>query len=170
MSTAIVVLGHGRLEHDGEYRISDRCLSLVQEAERLAEATDPRVVVFSGWSPLERGRSEAEQMRDAWRGPDVELVVESTASTTAENAVRTLPLLLERGVDHAVVVCAPLHLNRTRYFFGRLYRERGVTTSVHAAAVRPSLRAALWELGAHAVRRFELRAARAELTHGDDPR
>ena len=38
-------------------------------------------------------------MRAAWRGPDVELVVEPTASITAENAARTLPLLVERGVD-----------------------------------------------------------------------
>jgi uncharacterized SAM-binding protein YcdF (DUF218 family) len=162
MTTAIVVLGHGRLDRDGEYRISDRCLRLVEEAQRLAGMTDPRVVIFSGWSPL-GGRSEAEQMREAWSGPDVELVVESTAATTAENAVRTLPLLLERGVDHAVIVCAPLHLQRARYFFGRLYRDRGVTTTFHAAAVRPSVRAALWELGAHAVRGRQLRAARTEL-------
>ena len=36
-------------------------------------------------------------MRAAWQGPAVELVVEPTASITAENAARTLPLLLERG-------------------------------------------------------------------------
>ncbi|HEY1366978.1 MAG TPA: YdcF family protein [Gaiellaceae bacterium] len=169
MTTAIVVLGHGRLDRDGEYRISERCRRLVEEAEALARSDEARVVVFTGWSPL-GGRSEAEQMRDAWRGPDVELVVESTAATTAENAVRTLPLLRERGVDHAVVVCAPQHLARARYFFGRLYRDRGVTTSFCAAAVRPSVRAGLWELGANAVRRFELRAARAELTRRGDRR
>jgi uncharacterized SAM-binding protein YcdF (DUF218 family) len=162
MTTGIVVLGHGRLDRDGEYRISDRCLRLVEEAEALARAEEARVVVLTGWSPL-GGPSEAEQMRDAWRGPDAELVVESTATTTAENAVRTLPLLLERGVDHAVVVCAPQHLGRARYFFGRLYRDRGVATSFRTAAVPSSVRAALWELGANAVRRFELRAARAEL-------
>ena len=34
-------------------------------------------------------------MKAAWRGPDVELVVEPTAAVTAQNAARTLPLLLE---------------------------------------------------------------------------
>src|ERR1700749_3960284 len=106
MRPAIVVPGHRSLGTDGTHRISARCKRLVREAEALATADDADVVVFSGWSST-GGPSEAEQMRDAWRGPDVELVVEPTARNTAENAARTLPLLLERGVTQAVVVCAP---------------------------------------------------------------
>src|SRR2546421_2409733 len=109
MATAIVVPGNGSLGQDGVYRISGRCRTLVAAAERAAAELSPRVVVFSGWSP-DGGPSEAEQMRDAWRGPDVELVVEPTARITAENVSRTLPLLLERQIDRAVVVCAPVHV------------------------------------------------------------
>jgi uncharacterized SAM-binding protein YcdF (DUF218 family) len=162
MATAIVVPGHGVLGRDGRYRISGRCRRLVVEAERLARRLAPRAVVLSGWSP-EGGASEAEQMRDAWRGPAVELVLEPTARTTAENAARTLPLLAERGVERAVVVCTPLHLYRVRFFFGRLYGTHGVATSFRTAPVAPSPAALLWELAALAVRAEQLREAEAEL-------
>jgi uncharacterized SAM-binding protein YcdF (DUF218 family) len=121
------------------------------------------VVVFSGWSPT-GGPSEAEQMRDAWRGPSVELVVEPTATSTAENASRTLPLLRERGVGRAVVVCAPPHLLRTRLFFRRLYGGSGVDVSFRVARVAPTVRAIVWELLAFPFLPLQLRAARAELS------
>jgi uncharacterized SAM-binding protein YcdF (DUF218 family) len=120
------------------------------------------VVVFSGWSST-GGQSEAEQMRDAWRGPDVELVVEPTARNTAENASRTLPLLRERRIERVVVVCAPTHLVRTRLLFRRLYRGAGVQVSFRAVAVAPSLRSLMWELAAFPFLPAQLRAARAEL-------
>src|SRR5438067_13559632 len=94
---AIVVPGNGMLARDGAYRISRSCKRLVAEAERLAGRRSARLVAFSGWAP-DGGPSEAEQMRALWRGPAVELVAEETATTTAENAARTLPILLARGV------------------------------------------------------------------------
>jgi uncharacterized SAM-binding protein YcdF (DUF218 family) len=151
--TAVVVPGHHARE---------RCVDLVREAERAAAETPAEVVVFTGWS-RQGALSEAEQMRAAWHGPDIELLVEPTASRTAENASRTLPLLLERGIRRAVVVCAPLHLYRTRFFFTRLYGAHGVETEFRVAPVARSVRALLWELGAATVCRRQLRAARAEL-------
>jgi uncharacterized SAM-binding protein YcdF (DUF218 family) len=162
MPTAIVVPGNGRADATGAYRITDACRALVAEAERLARAERPDVVVFSGWSPT-GGPSEAEQMRDAWAGPEVELVVEPTATSTAENASRTLPLLLERGVDRALVVTAPLHRRRAHWFFRRLYRPRGIETILVTARVRPTVQALLWELGALSIRRAQLRLAEQEL-------
>jgi len=162
MRTAIVVPGHGSVGRDGVYRISRRCLRLVTEAERVARLVSPEVVVFTGWSPA-GGRSEAEQMRAAWRGPHVELVAEPTARITAENAARTLPLLLDRGIERAVVVCTPSHLARARFFFGRLYAHRGVTTRFSVAPVAPSPSAIVRELLALPLCRHQLRAARAEL-------
>ncbi len=105
-------------------------------------------------------------MRDAWRGPDVELLVEPTARFTSENASRTLPLLRERGIEQAVVVCAPSHLLRARLLFGRLYRGSGVSVRYSVARVRPSLRAIAWELVALPLVPAQLRAARAELVRG----
>ena len=160
--TAIVVPGHGDVDHAGTHRITRRCLRLVHEAERLVTAGGADVVVFSGWSST-GGPSEAEQMRDLWSGPDVELVVEPTARNTAENAARTLPLLDERGIERAVVVCAPTHLARTRLLFGRLYRGAGVQVSFRAVAVAPSLRSVMWELAAFPLLPRQLRTARAEL-------
>jgi uncharacterized SAM-binding protein YcdF (DUF218 family) len=160
--TAIVVPGHGDVDPEGTHRITRRCLRLVHEAERLVTAGGADVVVFSGWSST-RGPSEAEQMRDLWSGPDVELVVEPTARNTAENASRTLPLLGERGIERAVVVCTPTHLARTRLLFGRLYRGAGVEVTFRSVAVAPSLRSIAWELAAFPFLPAQLRAARAEL-------
>jgi uncharacterized SAM-binding protein YcdF (DUF218 family) len=160
--TAIVVPGHGKRGRDGVYRISATCLGLVREAERIAERSPVDVVVFSGWSRT-GGPTEAEQMRDSWRGPQVELVLEPTASVTAENAARTVPLLVARGIERAIVVCAPLHRHRTRFFFSRLYGAHGIETEVRVAQAAPSLRALLWEVGAASGLRRQLRAARAEL-------
>ena len=144
------------------YRLSPVCLLQVKEAWRLAADRRVEAVVFTGRS-RGSGPSEAEQMRAAWQGPDVELVVEPEASTTAENAARTFPLLVERGIEHVLVVCAPLHVYRTRFFFSRLYGPRGIETEPHPVRAAPGVRALAWELGAAPFCRWQLRAAEAEL-------
>jgi uncharacterized SAM-binding protein YcdF (DUF218 family) len=154
---AVVVPGHSH-----RHRISRTCRRLVAEAEALAARWPPDVVVFSGWSPG-GGLSEAEQMRLLWSGPDAELVVEPTAQTTAQNAARTLPLLLEREVGRAIVVCAPLHRFRVRSFFCGLYEAAGIETSIHVARMPPTPFALAWELGALTVRSRQLREAEAEV-------
>ena len=160
MQTAIVVLGNGGRRR-GTPSITPACLELVREAERVAASQAVDVVVLTGGS--RGGPSEAEQMRNAWQGPAVELVVEPTAWITAENAARTLPLLLERGIERAVVVCAPLHVYRTRFFFSRLFEPHGIQTSFHVAPVEQGARAVAWEIAAATVCRRQLRAAKAEL-------
>jgi uncharacterized SAM-binding protein YcdF (DUF218 family) len=160
--TAIVVPGHSVRGRDGVYRISAACLGLVREAERIAARRPVDAVVFTGWA-RGSGPSEAEQMRSAWRGPGVELVVETTASVTAENASRTIPLLLESGIRRAIVVCAPFHLYRTRFFFSRLYSASGIEAEFCVADVPAGVRALAWEVAATVVSRRQLRAARAEL-------
>lgn len=158
----LVVLGSSRRNRAGSYRISRTCARVVAHAALLAERSHPQIVVFSGWAPDGR-EPEAEQMRALWRGPEVELVLEPTASTTAENAARTLPLLLERGIDHATVVSAPLHLYRVRWFFRPLFSKHGIRTSFEAPFVLPSPSAFVWELGALTVRSRQRRAAEEEL-------
>jgi uncharacterized SAM-binding protein YcdF (DUF218 family) len=158
---AIVVLGNGTLGRDG-YRITRACRRLVAEAEREAARVDAQVVVFTGWSPYS-GPSEAAQMRDLWRGPAAELVVEETASSTAENAARTLPLLRARRVTEAIVVCAPLHLVRARLIFHDVYGRHGVGVRFKTARIAPTPGALVWELGALTVVPRQLRAVHAEL-------
>jgi len=128
---------------------------LVAAAERVPAGC----VVFSGWE------GEAEEMRSLWRGsPDVELVLEPTAATTAENAARTLPLLLERSVAKAVVVCAPLHLPRAAWIFRRVYERHGVAVRFAVARAAPTPGAVVWELAALTVARRQMQAARSELS------
>jgi uncharacterized SAM-binding protein YcdF (DUF218 family) len=167
--SALVVLGSSRRDHAGAYRIGRACRRVVAHAAQLAERLDPRLVVFSGWAP-DGGTSEAEQMRALWRGPDVELVLEPTASTTAENAARTLPVMLEHRIEQVTVVCTPLHVYRARWFFRRLYTAHGIRTSFEAPRVLPTPSAFMWELGALIVRSRQLRAAEEELERGPDNR
>src|SRR5215210_8637229 len=160
--SALVVLGSSRRDLAGAYGISRACRLVVAHASRLAEGLDPRLVVFSGWAP-NGGPSEAEQMQAIWRGPDLEVLLEPTASTTAENAARTLPLLREHGFEQATVVCTPLHLYRARWFFRRLYAAQGIRTSFEVPRLVPTPSALIWELGALTVRSRQLRQAEQEL-------
>jgi uncharacterized SAM-binding protein YcdF (DUF218 family) len=85
-------------------------------------------------------------MKDAWQGRDVELVVEPTAKHTGENASRTLPLLRERGIERAAVVCTAAHSLRVRLLFDRIYRARGIDVGYRLVRGRLNPRAILWEL------------------------
>ena len=124
---------------------------LVRAAEQAAAELDARCVVLSG-------EGEAGHMRDLWREPPVELVLEETATSTVENAARTLPLLLERRVRRAVVVCAPAHLPRARWIFRRVYGSNGIQVTTRAARVAPTPGAVVWELLAAMVARRQIRA------------
>jgi uncharacterized SAM-binding protein YcdF (DUF218 family) len=124
----------------------------------MARRAQPAIVVFSGWA------GEADRMRALWRGSsNVEIVVEGTASNTAENAARTLPLLLERHLTEVVVICAPLHLPRARWIFRNVYGRQGVAVRFGVARVAPTPGAFLWELAALGLLARQVRKARAEL-------
>jgi uncharacterized SAM-binding protein YcdF (DUF218 family) len=140
-AVAIVVPGSSRA------RTRER---LVREAERAARDVGASIVVFSG-------RGEAEPMRGLWLGPDAELVVEGAARSTAENAARTAPLLVERGVREAIVVCAPAHLPRARWLFRRLYGAAGIAATFRIARIVPTPGALAWELAAATVARRQVR-------------
>jgi DUF218 domain len=160
---AIVVPGQGDLLEDGAYRLTERCRRLLAAGAELAEQRRPRVVVFTGWSPY-GGESEAGQMRAAWPGrTDVELLVEESAATTAENAARTLPLLLERDVGEVTVLCTPLHRLRVAYFFRGIYGRFGIACRFRSPACGFSGSALAWEAFALSVARRQRQAALAEL-------
>jgi DUF218 domain-containing protein len=159
----IVVPGSGRLEADGSYRIGTRALACVRMAARLAEARMPRVVVFTGWSPVS-GPTEAEQMLAVWDGrDDVDLVVEPSATITAENMSRSLPHFLERGVREVTVVCGTLHLARVRYHFGGVYPRHGIRCTYARTRQLPTPATLAWEAAAVLAMRRQRRAALAEI-------
>jgi uncharacterized SAM-binding protein YcdF (DUF218 family) len=126
---------------------------LVRDAERVAVRAGADVIVFSG-------KDEAERMRSLWRGPDAELIVDETATTTAENAAYTLPALLQRGVREAILVCAPAHALRARFIFRRIYGAQGIRVRVHPARVLPTPAAIVYELLAATVARRQVREHR----------
>ena len=145
---AIVVPGASARARGGGWTLSASCLACVAAAERISAERAAVAVVFTGYA-LGGGATEAEQMRDAWRGPsDVELVLEPHARTTAQNAARTLPLLREREIDVAIVVCSFLHQTRVRFFFSGLYRDAGISATIAPVRAGLSPRALLWELAA----------------------
>jgi uncharacterized SAM-binding protein YcdF (DUF218 family) len=135
---------------------------LVAAAERSARESGSDVVVLTGCATDQRV-SEAQLMRALWQGsPATEVVCEETARTTAENAARTLPLLLERGVTDAVVVCAPAHLLRARWIFRRIFADHGIGVRFVSARVLPTPGALLWELAASTVAARQVRAQRSD--------
>jgi hypothetical protein len=149
--------------HSVAGRLSTRCRRVLAVAATLADGQAPRVVIFSGWA-RNGGASEAEQMLADWPGRrDIELVIEPTARITAENASRSLPLLLERGIRHATVVCSALHATRVRYLFPALYGRFGVDCDVRAAWTAPTPAGIAWELAAFPFLRRQRRAAFSEL-------
>jgi uncharacterized SAM-binding protein YcdF (DUF218 family) len=162
VARAIVVLGNGQADVDGTYCLTPSCHGCLELAARLADALQPRVVVFSGWSPV-GGESEGAQMRTAWPGRrDVELVAEHTATITAENMSRSLPLLLERGIGEATIVASAHHMLRVRFFFS-VYGRFGIRTRYAAARSPRSLHALAWEAAALPLMRGQRRRALAEL-------
>jgi hypothetical protein len=167
---AVVVLGN---------HCDRTCRQLVGAAADAAERHRAELVVFSGWSP-DGGPSEAARMHAFWEEHtgtgvhlhlsagahlcrSVEVALEETASTTAENAARTLRILLERDVTESVVVCTPAHMPRARLIFRHVYGRHGVSARFRLARVAPTPGALVWELGALTVLARQLRAARTEL-------
>jgi len=100
-------------------------------------------------------------MRGLWRGPDVELVIDETATTTVENAARTLSALLERNVQEVIVVCAPAHALRAGWIFRRIYGPHGIRVRMRPAArVVPTPAALVYEVGAATVARRQVKEHR----------
>lgn len=160
---ALVVPGQGGLRADGAYRLTGLSHTLLLHAATLAAELRPGVVVFTGWSPS-GGESEATQMLAAWPGPaDIELIAEETAATTAQNAARTLPLLLERGITEVTVVCARAHRLRAAYLFRGIYGRFGIECRFGSPPGGLSPAALVWEAGALALARRQRQAALAEL-------
>ena len=100
-------------------------------AERLAAGA--RAVILSGCS-------EAELMRAAWSGPEVPLVCDDDARTTAGNATNVAAHARELGADEVVVVTSRWHARRVRLLMNRALRGSGITLKVETTdGPRPSL-------------------------------
>jgi uncharacterized SAM-binding protein YcdF (DUF218 family) len=105
----IAVLGYsGR----GDHGLHEVCAVRLSHAERLAEPGD--AVLLSGWARHGDGGGEAELMREAWNGPDVQLIADSTARNTRENAVKVAEAARRVSATEVVVVTSGWHAPRAR--------------------------------------------------------
>jgi DUF218 domain/Glucosamine-6-phosphate isomerases/6-phosphogluconolactonase len=122
-----VVLGHREPSISAEHRISHESLGRLHRAEWIARRRPTLAAVLTGYTST-GGLSEAEQMRAAWRVADVPPVLEVAGRDTAENATRSLPLVLALGDARRVtVVTSAWHL-RAPYHF-RVWRRYGLEVS-----------------------------------------
>lgn len=136
------MLGYHR--DDGWPGISALALAGVRRAERLARRSDVVVVVCTGFG-RDGAVPEGELMRAAWRGPRVEVVAETEARDTVENATLSLALLVERGVDRLDVVCAASHALRVRALLPAYFARHGIDATVRPFWRPFPLRRLWWE-------------------------
>jgi hypothetical protein len=108
----------------GEHRISAHSRARLARAARLCAQASIRAVVLTGYTHT-GGLSEAEQMQRGWQVPDVPVLLEVAGRNTAENASRSLPLILALGVARRVSVVTSVWHLRAPYFFAP-YRAFGL--------------------------------------------
>jgi uncharacterized SAM-binding protein YcdF (DUF218 family) len=111
-----VVLGHREPGLSVEHRISHESLGRVHRAEWVARHEPTLAAILTGYTST-GGLSEAEQMRAAWRVVDVPALLEVAGRNTAENATRSLTLVLALGgVRRATIVTSGWHLRAPFHF------------------------------------------------------
>ena len=98
---------------------------------RLCEQTPIRAVLLTGYTHT-GGLSEAEQMQRSWALADVPTLLEIAGRSTAENASRSLPIVLALGVVARVSVVTSIWHVRAPYFFAP-YRGFGLDVRLRPA-------------------------------------
>jgi uncharacterized SAM-binding protein YcdF (DUF218 family) len=127
------VLGHREPGIRPEHRISAESRARVRHALELARRSPPRAVVLTGYTST-GGLSEAEQMKPAWDAATAPALLEVAGRDTAENATRTLPLVLAiGGIRRVTVVSSAWHV-RVPYFFAP-YRDYGLALRFRASVL-----------------------------------
>lgn len=108
----IAVLGYSRRRDRDLHPV---CAHRLAHAQSLASPA--ATVILSG---------EAELMRGAWAGPDVVLVCDSDARSTADNARNVAAAARELGAKELVVVTSRWHRLRAGILFKAALRGSGI--------------------------------------------
>jgi uncharacterized SAM-binding protein YcdF (DUF218 family) len=131
-----VVLGHREPGISAEHRISDESRARLRRAARLLARHPVRAAILSGYTAT-GGLSEAEQMKQTWPEHEAPALLEVAGRNTAENASRSLPLVLAiGGIRRVVVVSSTWHV-RVPYFFAP-YRRFGLEVAYRSTALHGS--------------------------------
>jgi glucosamine-6-phosphate deaminase len=127
----LVVLGHREPGISAEHRISAESRARLRHAEQIARSEPVRAAVLTGYTST-GGLSEAEQMKATWDERLAPALLEVAGRDTAENASRSLPIILALGdVRHVIVVSSAWHL-RVPWFFAP-YRRFGLRVGYRAS-------------------------------------
>jgi glucosamine-6-phosphate deaminase len=125
----LVVLGHREPGISREHRASPESFGRLRAAAEIAAAEPVRAAVITGYTSTS-GLSEAEQMASEWPG-DAPLLLEVAGRDTAENATRSLPLILALGgVRRVTVVTSAWHFRAVPYF--KPFRDHGLRVDFQA--------------------------------------
>jgi uncharacterized SAM-binding protein YcdF (DUF218 family) len=117
----VAVLGYSRRRDKELHRI---CAERLAHAHGLAAGA--RAVILSGMP-------EAELMRLAWTGPEVELICDTDARSTAQNARNVAAAARALDATEVVAVTSQWHSARVRLLLGWALRGSGIDVSVEAA-------------------------------------
>lgn len=153
----LAVLGYSARGREGLHPI---CEARLRHAETIAAEAD--AVVFSGWSRAAGDDGEAELMRQAWNGPEVPLVSETSARNTAENAAGIAAIARRLRADEVVVVTSRWHAPRARLLVRAALRGTGIPVRLSSPTDRFSLRMLAREAGCAVVLPLHLRRSRVE--------
>jgi glucosamine-6-phosphate deaminase len=126
----LIVLGHRDPAVAPEHRISPQSRARLRAALRLARGTPVRAAVLTGYTSA-AGLSEAEQMKAAWDEHEAPALLEVAGRNTAENASRSLQLLIALGEARRVTVVSSAWHLRVPWFFAP-YRGFGFEVSYRA--------------------------------------
>jgi hypothetical protein len=133
----VVVLGHREPGISAEHRISAESRARLRHAVALARRHPVRAAVLTGYTSTD-GLSEAEQMKTTWDESLAPALLEVAGRDTAENASRSLPIVLALGAREVVVVSSAWHV-RVPWFFAP-YRRYGLRVRYRPELHGPWLR------------------------------
>jgi uncharacterized SAM-binding protein YcdF (DUF218 family) len=140
----VAVLGYSRRRDRQLHRI---CAERLAHAQGLAEGA--RAVVLSG-------TPEAELMRAAWAGPEVELICDPDSRSTAQNAANVAAAARALEADELVVVTSAWHRTRVRLLLGWALRGSGIRLTVEGPMGRRPPILVARELACFALLPFQL--------------
>lgn len=151
----VAVLGYSARRRNG---LDPLCALRLRHAEGLAADA----VVLSGWARRRPGDGEAELMREAWRGGDVQLVCDATARNTAQNAAGIARTARELGADEVVVVTSRWHAPRARLLVRAALGDVRVAVSTSSPRDRLRPRLLAREVGCMLMLPYHLLRSRVE--------
>jgi uncharacterized SAM-binding protein YcdF (DUF218 family) len=117
----VAVLGYSRRRDKELHRI---CAERLAHAEEIAVGA--RAVVLSGMP-------ESELMRSAWSGPEIELICDPDARSTADNVRNVAAAARSLDAEELVVVTSRWHSARVHALLRAALRGSGIRASVESA-------------------------------------